>query len=135
MVVMLNEMLRRGEIKVNGFSLLQWTFHDRLVIIYNRFSYRVFRKAGGGPQFMKKHNKYNKSVYRSFAVIAQFGIHMLVPIFACFLLGFYLDKKLGTSYLTILFFFIGALAGFRNVYRLARRIYKDRDSGEQRNDK
>lgn len=77
---------------------------------------------------MKKQNKYNRSVYRSLAVITQFGINMLVPIFLCSFLGMYLDKKLGTSYIMIVLFFFGALAGFRNIYIVAKRIYSDKGS-------
>ena len=83
---------------------------------------------------MKKRNKYNRSVYRSLAVITQFGINMLVPILLCSFLGMYLDKKLGTSYIMILLFFIGALAGFRNIYIVAKRIYSDKDSDGRKND-
>lgn len=72
---------------------------------------------------MKRKKKYDKSVYKSFAMISQFGINMLVPIGLMTWLGVYLDSKLGTSYLVILMFFLGALAGGRNVYRLAKAIY------------
>ncbi|MCH5275731.1 MAG: AtpZ/AtpI family protein [Lachnospiraceae bacterium] len=76
---------------------------------------------------MASRKKYDKSVYRALALITQFGINMLVPIFLLSFLGIWLDKKLGTSYLMILFFFIGALAGFRNIYVMAKHIYEDKD--------
>ena len=63
-------------------------------------------------------------------MITQFGINMLVPIFLCTFLGIYIDKKLGTSFIVIILFFIGAAAGFRNVYRFAKEIY-DKPSGKQ----
>ena len=65
----------------------------------------------------------NKAVYQALTTISQFGINMLVPIFLCFFLGLFLDRKMGTSCFMILLFFVGALAGFRNVFLLARRIY------------
>lgn len=71
----------------------------------------------------KRTKHYDKSVYRSFALITQFGIYMLVPICMMSVLGIYLDEKLGTSFLMILFFFIGAAAGGQNVYRLAKKTY------------
>ena len=37
--------------------------------------------------------KYDKSVYRSLALITQFGINMLVPIFLCTIAGVFLGKK------------------------------------------
>ncbi|MBQ9989884.1 MAG: AtpZ/AtpI family protein [Lachnospiraceae bacterium] len=54
-------------------------------------------------------------------------MHMLVPIFLCSFLGYWLDQKMETGFLFILFFFLGALAGGRNVFLLARRVY-DSDS-------
>lgn len=79
--------------------------------------------------------KYNKEVYRSLTLILQFGINMLVPIFICALIGYYLDKLFGTSFCFVTAFFIGALAGFTNVFKMARSIYskpayKDTANGE-----
>lgn len=67
--------------------------------------------------------RYDKSVYKALTFFSQFTINMLVPIFLCSLVGFYLDRKLGTSFWFVFLFFIGALAGFRNIYVLAKRIY------------
>ena len=72
---------------------------------------------------MKKKNKYDKDVYKSLTLITQFGINMLVPIFLCTFLGIFLDKKIGTSFLVIILFFIGAIAGARNIYIFAKDIY------------
>lgn len=73
--------------------------------------------------------KYNKSVYRSLALITQFGINMLVPIFLCTAAGVYLGRKFSIDWLSIPFFAAGALAGFRNIFIMAKRIYsaKERD--------
>lgn len=71
---------------------------------------------------MAKH-PYNRTVFQSLALLTQFAITMLVPIALMFALGYWLDQTLGTSFLTVVFFFIGALAGFRNVFKLARRVY------------
>lgn len=67
--------------------------------------------------------KFNRSVYQALTMIGQFGINMLVPVFACSFLGIFLDRKLQTNWLVIVFFCIGALAGGRNVYRFAKKIY------------
>lgn len=72
---------------------------------------------------MRHKKKMDKSVYRSFAMITQFGINMLVPIGMMTWLGVYLDKRFGTSYLMIVLFFVGAVAGGRNVYRMAQKVY------------
>ncbi len=67
--------------------------------------------------------KYNKEVYRSYTLILQFGINMLVPIFLCVFVGIWLDKLFNTSFLVIIFFFLGAAAGARNVFIFAKQIY------------
>lgn len=67
---------------------------------------------------------YDKSVYRSLTQILQFGINMLVPIILCTFLGIYLDRILGTSFIVIILFFLGAAAGGRNVYIFAKQIYQ-----------
>lgn len=77
-------------------------------------------------------------------MITQFGVHMLVPILLCAFAGMYIDRKLGTSVWTVALFFVGALAGFTNVFRFAKKIYEtpavtrrrrtDKDSGDGQND-
>lgn len=79
-----------------------------------------------GGEEMGRNRKYNRSVYQSLAVITQFGINMLVPIFLCSFAGLFIDEKFGTNFWFVLLFFVGALAGFRNVFILARKIYEDR---------
>lgn len=68
-------------------------------------------------------------------MITQFGINMLVPVFLCSFLGIWLDKKCGTSWLMIVLFFVGALAGFRNVYIMAKRIYEDKGRDDRHDGK
>lgn len=68
--------------------------------------------------------KYNKTVYQALMMITQFGVNMLVPIFLCSFVGMYLDRWLNTSVWMVTLFFVGALAGFTNVFRFARRIYQ-----------
>lgn len=83
-------------------------------------------------------NKQDKSVFRALTMIMQFGINMLVPIGIMSWLGILLDRRCGTSFFMVLFFFIGAVAGFQNIWRMARSIYRDepgeKDSGRQDKD-
>jgi len=72
--------------------------------------------------------KYSKNVYRSMTMITQFGINMIVPIAMCTFIGIFLDEKFGTSYWTVLLFFVGAMAGFRNIFHFARKIYAKTDT-------
>ena len=67
--------------------------------------------------------KYNRNVYHALTMISQFGINMLVPIFLCSFIGIAIDKRCGTSYWMVILFFVGALAGFTNVFRYAKKIY------------
>ncbi|MCD7724494.1 MAG: AtpZ/AtpI family protein [Clostridiales bacterium] len=68
--------------------------------------------------------KYNRNVYQALMMITQFGINMLVPIFICTFLGILIDRRLETSGFTVALFFLGALAGFTNIFRFAKKIYQ-----------
>lgn len=77
--------------------------------------------------------KAQTKALRYLTLISQFGIHMLVPIFMCSFIGIYLDRKLGTEFLMIVLFFIGALAGFRNIYVLSlKMIREDEKAGRKK---
>lgn len=99
----------------------------------------IFAKNGYNMNTMssknRKKQKDRQMTFRMLTLITQFGINMLVPIFLCFFAGRFLDQKLGTSYLMIVFFFVGALAGFRNIYIFARKMTDgtEDDSPHQKN--
>lgn len=103
-----------------GYALLLLDFSGD--ILYNK---KMNKKA---PYDRKK--KQDKSVYRALTMIMQFGINMLVPIGILSWLGILLDRRCGTSFFMVLFFFIGAVAGFQNIWRMARTVYRE-DSGEK----
>ncbi len=67
----------------------------------------------------------DKKVFKALAMVTQFGINVIVPVFICLFIGIGLDDLLGTSFLAILMFFIGAAAGFRNIYIMSKDIYGD----------
>ena len=71
--------------------------------------------------------KDNKKIFQSMTLVSQFAIHMLVPIFLCSYVGYILDSKLGTSFIFIILFFVGAIAGGRNIFILAKKIYDEED--------
>jgi len=102
------------------YSLLLLDFSKKL--IYNN---EMNKKA---PYDRK--NKQEKSVYRALVLIMQFGINMLVPIGFMSWLGILLDRKCGTSFFMVLFFFIGAIAGFQNIWRMAKSVYDDEPRGK-----
>ena len=74
---------------------------------------------------------YDKSVFRSLTMITQFGLNMLVPICIMSALGIYLDDKFGTSFWMIILFFVGAIAGGQNVFRMAKQIYAPSEKNEE----
>ena len=87
----------------------------------------IFRYRKKGAENERRKEDWSK-VYQSFALVTQFGITMLVPIALCSFLGWYLDQRLGTEFLFVLLFFVGALAGFRNIFILARKVYENKDT-------
>lgn len=60
-------------------------------------------------------------VFRKIAFLTQFGLTMLIPTCLLFFLGYWLDKKFGTSFWAITLFFIGALAGGTGVWKLVKK--------------
>ena len=82
-----------------------------------------------------KRQPYDRTVFRSIALIMQFGINMLVPICLMSAVGVWMDKHFGTNFWMILLFCMGAVAGGQNVYRMARTIYDDSDEKHTKKDK
>ena len=80
---------------------------------------------------MKRRKGDERIVFQSLAMVTQFGLNMIVPICMMSALGVWLDGKLGTSWITILFFVIGAVAGGQNVYRMARRLSGGEESDRE----
>lgn len=67
---------------------------------------------------------YKRSVHKTFALISQVGISMIVPIMLCTLLGSYIEKKFSLP-LFIPLVILGVLAGFRNTYYLVKDANED----------
>ncbi len=71
--------------------------------------------------YIVKRNRDHK-VIRALSMLSQFTLFLLVPILGLGALGWLLDRQFGTKWIAILFFFIGAVAGFQNIYRYAMSI-------------
>ena len=71
--------------------------------------------------------KDNRSVIQTLTLIFQFGISMLVPVFLCSILGVWLGNLTGINWLMIPFFF---LAGFTNIYKTVRKLYRQEEKKE-----
>ena len=65
----------------------------------------------------------NRKIFQSLTLILQFGINMIVPIVMCTMLGVWLGEKYDISWITIPLFIMGALAGFKNIFKMARKVY------------
>jgi ATP synthase protein I len=62
------------------------------------------------------------------AYASSIGIAMVIAIFGSLFLGNWLDKKFGTlPYFTIIFLIIGVVAGFRNIYTVILRNFKNEE--------
>lgn len=49
---------------------------------------------------------------------------MIVPILLCTFAGIFLDRFFSTSFIVVIMFFLGAAAGFRNIYVFAKDMNK-----------
>lgn len=78
---------------------------------------------------MKK-KKDSKIIMNALVMVFQFGINMIVPIFICTFAGVWIGEKTGVKWITVPLFFVGALAGGNNIYRMAKQLI---DSDEGRN--
>ena len=74
---------------------------------------------------MKKKEK--NQVMESLALVMQLSISMIVPIVACTLFGVWVGNKTDLSWLAIVGFFVGALAGVESVYKLVKKYLKKDD--------
>lgn len=74
---------------------------------------------------MKRHERDRRKVFQSLALVTQLGLNMIVSIGLACALGIWLDRKLGTSYITIILFVLGAIAGGQCIYRMVQKMYGD----------
>lgn len=123
----IEKSMKISNIFICFISVFPFTERKELAIIQTKGCF--MGKIDGEKKPGGRDVKYERTVYRALVTVSQFGINMLVPIFLCSFLGIFLDRKLGTSYWMVILFFLGALAGFRNVFLLAKKIY---DNGEER---
>lgn len=68
--------------------------------------------------------KNQRKVFQSLTLILQFGLNMIVPICLCTLFGVWLGEKYEIPIITVPLFIVGALAGFTNIFKMAKNIYK-----------
>ena len=62
------------------------------------------------------------------AFASSLGIAMVMAIFGCLMLGVYLDRKFDSgNVFTVIFLIIGVSDGFRNIYVLIKKNFKDEE--------
>jgi hypothetical protein len=78
---------------------------------------------------MKK-KKSDRQVWDALIMVFQFGINMIVPIFLCTLAGAWIGERTGHTWIAVPLFFVGALAGFTNIYKMAKRLIDPDNKGK-----
>jgi ATP synthase protein I len=72
--------------------------------------------------------KLDRASLLQMAYASSIGIAMVIAIFGSLYLGNWLDRKFGTlPYFTIIFLIIGVAAGFRNIYSVIMRNFKNEE--------
>lgn len=77
--------------------------------------------------YMKQRRDDKKKTFQTLTLITQLGLVMIVAIGMTTALGIWLDRKLGTSFITVIMFFLGAAGGCQGVYRMVKQIFRDED--------
>lgn len=68
--------------------------------------------------------KNQRKVFQALSLVLQFGLNMIVPIAMCMMFGIWLDKKYDMPWVIIVMFFVGALAGLTNNFKMAKPLMK-----------
>ena len=75
--------------------------------------------------------KKKNDVVKSASMVTQFGINMMVPICMCVALGVWIGDKYDMDWIVIPLFFMGALAGYTNIFKSAKQFMKKDTKKEQ----
>ncbi len=72
--------------------------------------------------------------FHSISRASIIGLHMVSGLLAGGLIGYGLDRWLGTKpWFTVIFFVAGIIAGFKNVYLDTKRLLRDQKKQDDRN--
>lgn len=78
--------------------------------------------------FMRQRRDDRVKTFQMLTMVSQLGLVMLVSIGMTTALGVWLDKRLGTCFITVIMFFLGAVAGGCSIYRMVKRIYREEEN-------
>ena len=80
--------------------------------------------------------KDRRKVQTALVMVYEFGINMLVPIVMCTLVGVWIGRKWDINWIVIPFFFLGAIAGYNNIYKTVRKLIgKKKESQKEQEQK
>ena len=68
--------------------------------------------------------KDKHGIGQAIVMITQLSINMLVPVFMCLFIGIWLDKQLGTGWLTLVFLILGIMASIRSMFITLKPLLK-----------
>jgi ATP synthase protein I len=75
----------------------------------------------------------DKKLFRMLAVLSTVGLTLVFATVIGLFIGLWLDKKFGTSpWLTAVFFLLGIVAGFRNLFVYARQSQNTSDGEDDK---
>ena len=87
---------------------------DRLEVLDKRLEKARKEKQASTRKYKQKGDRDVSKAYR-------IGLELVLAVMVGGAIGWYLDKRLGTTpWLFVIFFFLGVAAGFRNVYKAAQ---------------
>lgn len=76
---------------------------------------------------MRQRKDDKKKTFQTLSLVTQLGLVMIVSVGMTTALGIWLDRRLGTSFLTVILFFLGAVAGGQGAYRMVKQVFKEED--------
>ena len=68
--------------------------------------------------------KDKHGIGQAIVMITQLSINMLVPVFMCLFIGIWLDKQLGTGWLTLVFLILGIMASISSMFITLKTLLK-----------
>ena len=70
-------------------------------------------------------NKGTREAFRILAVASTMGISMVIATVMGLAAGYFLDQYFDTKpWLTIIFLVFGIIAGFRNIYKITKKVQR-----------
>lgn len=81
--------------------------------------------------YMKQRGDDRKKTFQVLSLITQLGLVMLAAVGMTTALGIWLDRKLGTSFITVILFFLGAAGGCQGAYRMVKQIFRDDEKDDK----